>query len=116
MDALDAAITQAEVEEALPKLSLGKAVGKAGWPAKLLRHASYHIQLEDGRRVKVWMLAPILTAFLNACFMQGRLPACVSSASVTPVHEKGAEADTAHRRPIAVGEPPYRLYTMVASF
>ena len=70
VDALDAAITQAEVEKALPKLSNGKAPGKAGWPAKLLRHASYHVQLEDGCRVKV--LAPFMTAFPNACFMRGR--------------------------------------------
>ena len=59
------------------------------------------------------MLAPILTAFLNACFVQGRLPACVSSALVTPVHKKGAVADTANYRPIAVGEPLYRLYTII---
>ena len=113
MDALDASITQAEVETALPKLSNGKAAGNTGWPAELLRHASYHVQMEDGRRVKVWMLAPILTAFLNACFVQGRLPACVSSALVTPVHKKGAVVDTANYRPIAVGEPLYRLYTII---
>ena len=113
MDALDASITQAEVEKALPKLSNGKAAGNAGWLAGLLRHASYHVQLEDGRRVKVWMLAPILTAFLNACFVQGRLPACVSSALVNPVHKKGAVADTANYRPIAVGEPLYKLYTII---
>ena len=113
VDALDASITQAEVEKALPKLSNGKAAGNAGWPAELLRRASYHVQLEDGRRVKVWMLAPILTAFLNSCFVQGRLPACVSSALVTPVHKKGAVADTANYRPIAVGEPLYRRYTII---
>ena len=59
------------------------------------------------------MLAPILAAFLNACFMQGRLPACVSSALVTPVHKKGAVTDTANYRPVAVGEPLYRLYTII---
>ena len=41
----------------------------AGWLAELLQHAPYHIQLEDGHKVKVWMLAPILAAFINACFM-----------------------------------------------
>ena len=38
--ALDGDITQQEVELALPKLSNGKAVGGAGWPAELLRHAA----------------------------------------------------------------------------
>ncbi|KAK9826235.1 hypothetical protein WJX74_001814 [Apatococcus lobatus] len=42
---------QAEVERALPRISIGKAAGKAGWAAELLWHASYHVQLEDGRRV-----------------------------------------------------------------
>ena len=113
VDALDASITQAEVEKALPKLSNGKSAGNVGWPAELLRHAAYHVQLEDGRRVKFWMLTPILTAFLNACFVQGRLPACVSSALMTPIHKKGAVTDTANYRPIAVGEPLYRLYTII---
>ena len=62
------------------------------------------------------MLAPVLIAFLNACFMQGRLPACVSSALVTPVHKKEAATDTANHRPIAVGEPLYRLYTIILNF
>ena len=59
------------------------------------------------------MLAPTLTAFLNACFVQGRFPACVSSALVTPAHNKGAVADSANCRPIAVGELLYRLYTII---
>ena len=113
MDGLEAAITQAEVEKALPKLSNGKATGRAGWPAALLRHAAYHVTLDNGRKVKVWMLAPILASFLNACFNQGRLPACVSSALVTPTHKMGPAGDPANYRPIAVGEPQYRLYTIV---
>ena len=112
VDGLEAAITQAEVEKALPTLSNGKATGRAGWPAELLRHAAYHVTLDNGRKVKVWMLAPILASFLNACFSQGRLPACVSSALVTPIH-KGPAGDPANYRPIAVEEPLYRLYTII---
>ena len=59
-----------------------------------------------------------LAAFLNACFIQGRLPACVSSALVTPIHKKGAVAGTANYRPIAVGEPLCKLsklYTIILS-
>ena len=59
------------------------------------------------------MLAPILASFLNACFNQGRLPACVSSALVTPIHKKGPAGDPANHRPIAVGEPLYGLYTII---
>ena len=54
------------------------------------------------------MLSPIIASFLNACFVQGRLPTCMSSALVTPIHKKGPVADPANYRPIAVGEPLYR--------
>ena len=45
--------------------------------------------------------------------MRGRLLACVSLALATPVHKKGAVADAANHRPIAVGELLYRLYTII---
>ena len=110
---LEAPISQSEVEKALAKLSNGKATGKADWPAELLRYAAYYVEPEDGRRFKVWMLAPLLTSFLNACFRRGQLPACISSALVTPVHKKGCRLDPSNYRPIEVGEPLYRLYTII---
>ena len=51
--------------------------------AELLRHAAYHVTLDNRHEVNIWILAPILASFLDACFNQGRLPACVSSALVT---------------------------------
>ena len=69
--------------------------------------------MEDGSRHKVWILAPLLTRFLNCCFCAGALPACISSALVTPIHKKGCTLDAANYRPIAVGEPLYRLYTII---
>ena len=111
--ALDGDITQQEVELALPKLSNGKAVGGAGWPAELLRHAAYYVTMEDGSSHKVWVLAPLLTHILNHCFCAGALLSCVSSALVTPIHKKGCTLDAANYRPIAVGEPLYRLYTII---
>lgn len=112
VDALEANISQVEVERALSRLSNGKAGAQAGWPAELLRYAAYHVDL-DGRRVKVWMLAPLLASLLNACFVKGKLPACISSGLVTPIHKKGCTLDPANYRPIAVGEPLYRLYTII---
>ena len=41
------------------------------------------------------------------------LPPCISSALVTPIHKKGCTLDAANYRPIAVGEPLYRLYTII---
>ena len=101
------------MEKALPKLSNGKTTGRVSWPAALLRHTAYHVTLDNGRKFKVWVLAPILASFLIACFSQGRLLACVSSALVTPIHKKGPAGDPANYRPIAVGEPLYRLYTII---
>ena len=106
---LDEAISLEEVERALPKLSNGKAAGHAGWPAELLRYAAYY--QENGK--KVWVLAPLLQQLLNQFFSSGRVPGCVSSALVTPIHKKGSTLDTANYRPIAVGEPLYRLYTII---
>ena len=69
--------------------------------------------MEDGSRHKVWVLAPLLTRFLKHCLRAGALPPCISSAPVTPIHKKGCTLDAANYRPIAVGEPLYRLYTIV---
>ncbi|KAK9827146.1 hypothetical protein WJX74_008106 [Apatococcus lobatus] len=110
---LEAPITQREVERTLAKLPNGRATGQAGWPAELLRYAAYYTEAEAGHRFKVWMLAPLLTNFLNACFRHGQLPACISSAIVTPVHKKACRLDPSNYRPIAVGEPLYRLYTTI---
>ena len=84
--ALDADITQQEVELALPKFFNGKAVGGAGWPAELLRYAADHATMDNGSRRKVWIPAPLLTHFLNHCFHAGAQPPCISSGLVTPIH------------------------------
>ena len=52
-DELDAPISQVEVQKALPKLSNGKALGQAGWPAELLRYSAYYVEDEHGNRKKV---------------------------------------------------------------
>ena len=111
--ALDGDITQQEVELALPKLSNGKAVGGAGWPAELLRYAAHHVTMEDGSRHKVWVLDPLLTRFLNHCFRADALPPCISSALVIPIDKDVCTLDAANYRPIAVGEPLYRLYIII---
>ena len=72
-EALDAAISQQEVEFALPKLSNGKATGRAGWPAELLRYAAQCVTMDNGSRQKVWILAPLLTRLVDHCFRAGSL-------------------------------------------
>ena len=86
--------------------------GKAGWPAELLCYAAYHVQSDSGACVKVWALAPLLTAMLNDFFQSGTIPAYVTSALVTPIHKKGNDLDNANYRPIAIGEPLYRMSTI----
>ena len=98
---LDADIAQQEVELALPKLSNGKAVGGAGWPAELLRSAAHDVTMDDGSRHKVWVLGPLLAGFLNHCFRAGALPPCISSALVTPNHKTSCTLDAASYRPTA---------------
>ena len=65
----------------------------------------------NGARLKVWALASLWTAMLNAFFQSGTIPACVTSALVSRIHKKGNHPDTAKHRPIADGEPSYRMYT-----
>ena len=50
---------------------------------------------------------------VHHCFRACALPPCISSALVTPVHKKSCTLDAANYRPIGVGEPLYRLYTIV---
>ena len=76
MDGLEAAITQAEVEQALPKLSNGKATGRAGWPAELLRHVAYHVTFGQ------WAQGQSLDAFSHSCQLPQRLLQSGSAASL----------------------------------
>ena len=57
--ALEAAITQQEIELALPKLLNGKAVGGAGRPAELLENRADRVSMDVGSRDKVWILGPL---------------------------------------------------------
>ena len=89
---LDDDITQQDViiELVLPKVSNGKAVGGAGWPAELLGYAAHYVIMDDGSRHKVWVLAPLLNHLLNYCCHAGALPPCISLALaiVKPIHKK----------------------------
>ncbi len=73
-------------------------------------------QAENGNMKTICMSAPLLTSMLNAFFLGGRNPACVSSGLVTPDHKTGCTLDPANyrpNRPIAVGQALYRLYTII---
>ena len=104
---------QQEVELALPILANGKASGSTGRRAELLRHAAEYIIMDNGSRQKVWILKPLLSRLLNHCFRSVFLPPCMVSALVTPIHKKGCTLDTVNYWPTAVGEPLYRLYTII---
>ena len=75
VDGLEATITQAEVEKALSKLSNGKATGRAGWPAELLRHAAYHVTLDK-------VQGQSLDACSHSCQLPQRLLQSGSAASL----------------------------------
>ncbi len=44
---------------------------------------------------------------------QSAQPVCHMPGLVTPIHKKGCTLDPVNHRPIAVGEPLYRLYTII---
>ena len=111
--AINGPILETEVLQALQSLHNSKVCGKDGWPAELLRYATYHAASDDGPPVKVWLLAPLLTAMLDALFQAGRAPTGKTSAFVMPIHKKGNDLDVGPYRPLAVGEPLYRLYTII---
>ncbi len=99
---LDEAFKPAEVQQALRKLDNGKAAGLSSEPAELLRYAT--LKAPDGKVENV--LLPALTTMLNAAFLWGGQ---WNTSMVTPLYKKGDATDTAHHRPIAVGEPAMRL-------
>ena len=59
------------------------------------------------------LVADLITDCMPSLSQSGTVPACVTSALVTPIHKKGNDLDSAIYRPIAVGEPLYRMYTNI---
>lgn len=106
--ALNAPITLEEVLGGLKRLNNGRAAGKLGLPAELLRYA----QATSSRDVPrpPHLLAPVLLDVLNAAFRSGAVPAGFNTGLVTPVYKRGDACDTGNYRPIAVTEPIMRLY------
>ena len=51
---------------AFPKQFYGKASGRTGWPAELLRYAACHVEGKDGKPWKVWILGLWLAVPLQA--------------------------------------------------
>ena len=90
-------------------------------PARLLRARWCHFKKAGCQKLtdSLLIFVPdeilheiVSSSLLNAYFDSGSVPACVTSALVTPIHKKGCDLDT-KKRPIAVGEPLYRLYTVI---
>ena len=91
-----------EVQCGLQHLHNGRACGRDGLPAELLRYA----RVDSSPHV----LAPILVDAFNAASVVGKVPACFNYALVTPVHKKGDKLNTQNYRPIAVTDSVMRLY------
>ena len=101
-------ISEEEVLDGLQRLHNGRAKGQQGLPSELLRYAK--LIPEEGKPAPVNVLAPVLTAVLNAAFQSGSIPPDINGGLVTPVFKKGDPLDTGNYRPIAVTEPIMRLY------
>ena len=105
LEALHAPISLGEVQRGLQHLHNGRACGRDGLPAELLRYAkgdsSPHV------------LAPILMDVFNAAFVVGKVPICLQYALVTPVYKKGDKLNTGNYRPIAVTDSIMRLYASI---
>jgi len=102
--------TPVEVEVALSALKPGRAAGLGGFPSEFLRFA------QQCRTPEVvappHLLAPSLTAILNAMLGAGCLPPDHDILTVTPVLKDSSRSvlDTTNYRPIAVQDPLVRLY------
>ena len=103
--ALNPPISLEEVHNGLRRLRNGRASGRHGLPAELLRYA----QAEYLPHV----LAPFLVDVFNAAFQAGHVPSCLNSALITPVFKKGEKLDPQNYRPIAVTECMLRLYASI---
>ena len=108
---LNVAISEDEVGQALVGLHNGRAKGVQGLPSELLSYAK--LELDPEKPPPVHVLAPILTAVLNATFEVGFIPGEVNGGLVTPVFKKGDPLCTDHYIPIAVTEPIMRLYANI---
>ena len=101
-----------EGELALPMLSNGKAVGGAGWPAKLLQYSAQYVIMDDGDRHKVRILGLPLTRLLTAFVLVHCCPSFPQRSSLLS-KRRGCTLDAVHYQHMAGGEPPYSLYTII---
>jgi hypothetical protein len=105
---LNAPITLEEVMRGLKQLNNGRATGRLGLPAELLRYAQAPPTGDVPRPPH--LLAPMLLEALNAAFRSGQVPARFNTGLVTPVYKRGDACEPGNYRPIAVTEPIMRLY------
>ncbi len=106
---LDPAITQQEIELALPSFAMARLLaGLTG------QQSSYDMQHD----MQPWTMAAVERCeswhlFLHAVSITASMLPCISSALVTPKYKKVYTLDAATNRPIAVGEPLHMLYTII---
>ena len=106
---LNLPFTMEEVEAGLRRLNNGRSGGLLGYTSELLRYGKHPVSEEVP--VPEHLLAPCITALFNMAFSTGTIPEAWRTSLVTPIHKRGDATDPSNYRPIAVGEPLYRLYT-----
>ena len=109
-ETLNEPFTLEHVETHLAALHVNRSPCLTGLPAEFFRGAWIMKQLEHGTFVRAYTLAPVLTDICNALFRSGSLPESLNTALLTPVYKRGDPLTHDNYRPIAVGEPLYRLY------
>ena len=108
---LNQPFTPAEVQAHLASLHANRSPASLGFPAEFFKGAWTQEQLPSGRIVRSYTLVPTLTAILNALLRTSSMPEALNTALLTPIHKRGDPLNTQNYRPIAVGDPIYRLYS-----
>ena len=108
---LNAPFPVSEIESQLARLHVNRSPAILGFPSEFLKGAWTMQQNPSGQFVRAYTLAPILTSMCNALLKSNRMPSALCTALLTPVFKRADPMLPANYRPIAVGEPVYRLFT-----
>jgi hypothetical protein len=110
---LNECITESEVIDALKALVNRKAAGVDGLPAEFLKYATRDVHCDDGKCIRQFVLAPMLTRLFNLV-LQGSYPEDWATCALAPVPKpKGDPTVRDNHRGIAIGPALGKLYSLV---